>query len=253
MNNIDRPLASLIMSIPVGELYHLFKRREIVTEKVDVPFIVRLDGVRFGKKLKECDRPRDRKVHDALLRAAEEIMSYMGAEVGYVTSDEINIIFLRYAPYNARYFKIISITSGIASAIMSRLLEKDLFFDSRIVKVYDIYEIYKYILYRVRVGFNNCISLIYHSIGDIGRRHTPHIHDMICIANKIKKFENWELFGTLIYREEYVKISRDPVKGSNVAVRRKRLSRKEITVELVQQLRSILMSLSGSKDDDNII
>lgn len=250
MISIDRPLTSLIISIPVGKFHKLFKSREIVEHKVEPPFIVRLDGVKFGKRLKNFTMPRDRRVHEALILATERIIEYMGADLGYVTSDEINILFLKYCPYGSRFFKIISISSGIASSIVTRTLGIELFFDSRIVKIFDIYEAYRYILYRIRVGFNNYVSSIYHIYYKHGNRGlTPHIHDMICILPKIvnRRVENWELFGTLIYRESYVKQCRDTISGREVSVERRRFVTLEVNIDVTMKLIDLLRSLSISQ------
>ncbi|NPA23359.1 MAG: hypothetical protein GXO23_03585 [Crenarchaeota archaeon] len=247
MSITDRALTTLIMSIPIGKLHNMFKNREITSEKVDPPFIVRLDGVKFGKRLQRFQRPRDRTVHEALLMSAERIMRYMGAELGYVTSDEINILFLRYSPYSSRYFKIISISSGIASSATTNMLKTELFYDSRIIKVYNIDEIFKYILYRVRTGFNNFVSSLCHIYGKIPREYTPHIQDMICIAMKIRKdIENWELFGTLLYREKYFKTCEDRISGGRVQVRRSRIVRREVSIDVVHELRNIMETLFKS-------
>ncbi len=243
MINIDRALTSLIISIPVGKFHRLFKSREVTEYKVDTPFIVRLDGVKFGKRLKNFKTPRDRKVHDALVSAAEKIMEYMGADIGYVTSDEINIFFLKYSPYNSRFFKIVSISSGIASSVTTKILGLELFFDSRIVKLLNIYEAYMYILYRIRVGFNNYISSIYHALyKNYDKGYTPHIHDMICLLPKLvdRRIENWELFGTLIYRESYIKECRDAISGREVTVKRRRLVKCEVTIDIVLKFIDLL-------------
>ncbi|NPB01013.1 MAG: hypothetical protein GXO10_06525 [Crenarchaeota archaeon] len=249
MRNIDRALTSLIISIPVGKFHKLFKSREIVQSKVETPFIVRLDGVKFGKRLKNFTMPRDRRVHESLVLAAERIIEYMGADLGYVTSDEINILFLKYSPYSSRFFKIISISSGIASSVVTQALGVELFFDSRIVKILDIHEAYKYILYRIRVGFNNYVSSIYHMYyKNRHKGYTPHIHDMICILPKLvgRRIERWELFGTLIYRESYVKQCRDLISGRQITVERRRFSTYEVDIEIVMRLIELLKTFSTS-------
>ncbi len=114
------------------------KRYEIFASiKVDPPFIVRLDGWNFhalAKKL-ALKVPFDENFARALANTAAYLMKEFNAEVGYVFSDEINLLF-KHAPFG-RVEKIDSIFAGLASSKLTLELgcKHVVSMDCRIVKL----------------------------------------------------------------------------------------------------------------------
>ncbi len=239
---MDRATVSLLIGLEIGKIHNKFKSREVVSDVVRNPVVIRLDGVKFGKKLRDFERPRDRRVHNILIEAGIELMKYMGADIAHVVSDEINIVFLNYVPYGGRYFKLISTSSGIASSITSLRLGRELYFDSRIVEIYNPKEILEYLMYRARVGMNNYLSQLCYMNG-IVREYTPNIEELILHTyGKYRNIENWELFGTLLYKCEIVKRSIDKLTGEIVNVRRKIIKISEFSTDTLVEIRNILLN-----------
>lgn len=155
-----------------------YREREAVCEPASTPFAVRLDGVGFGKRLRDFPAPRSRVVHTALVESARELALQHGAELAYVVSDEVNLIFLETQPYGGRTFKIVSVLSSQASASLTAKLGRPLAFDGRVVKLRDHCDAVDYLFYRARVGFNNYVVQLARRAGLIHDR-TPPIGELL--------------------------------------------------------------------------
>ncbi len=196
---------SKLLELNVCMLYEFFKSREVFSlNRITSPFAIRLDGVRFSRKLSSFGI-RSREVHNALTESAIEICRELNCECAYVVSDEINVICLRNPYYSSRHEKLVSISASIASAITSNRLGIPLYFDSRIVKFRSDKEISMYVLYRARVGFNNYISKLYHTYSS--DRGTPRLRDMI---EKLRSLgvdlgEEWMYLGSSVIKTQIVK------------------------------------------------
>ncbi|MFN3804217.1 MAG: tRNA(His) guanylyltransferase Thg1 family protein [Pyrobaculum sp.] len=169
-----------------------YRQREAICEPSTPPLVVRLDGVGFGKRLRDFPTPRSQLVHRALVETAREAAAVYGAELAYVVSDEINLAFLRNVPYGGRTFKIVSVLAGYLSAGLTARLARPLHFDGRVVKLEDPCDVASYVFYRARVGLNNYLvkkarglNLVY--------SQTPHIEELTALVG----VEDYELaWGT---------------------------------------------------------
>ena len=193
----------MLMKVQVRRLDEVFRSREVFSDKrVDIPFALRLDGVRFSRVLADF-KPRSFEVHKALLTAAMNIMEELGCCCSYVVSDEINVLCLDYVAYGGRIEKLVSISASIASATVSIALGRKLFFDSRIIVLKSDTEVPRYILYRARVGLNNFVSEIFHRV--TGSRYTPPLNSMITTLRNlgidIYREELWKVVGTSIVKK----------------------------------------------------
>jgi len=184
-----------VLRVKVGEAERKFRGSEVGCGRVSVPLAVRLDGVGWGKALLDFSWPRDERVHKALVETALELMRNFGADVAYVISDEINLVFSKYSPYGGRVFKIVSVLAGKASSSITIKLQKPLSFDARIVKLENLCDCYNYVAYRARVGFNNYVSSLYHA--KKGSAPTPNLEEML---NEVPLDAKWAYAGTLLVR-----------------------------------------------------
>ena len=215
----------LLLRTNVSKLNEYFKNTEVMHKDIiKTPFALRLDGVDFGKKLRSYSKPRDWRVHKALVEGAKELLTYFNADLTYVISDEVNVLFLKNIPYGARYEKIISISSGLLSSKVSLALNIPLFFDSRVVTLRNLSDVINYVIYRMRVGFNNYISSLYHSLTQA--EITPPLSEMInVIRSKGVKLELkplWELFGSCVIWEVFKKKGYNPLTNeTTLTLRRK--------------------------------
>lgn len=175
-----------------------FREREAVCEPATPPFAVRLDGVGFGKRLKDFPGPRSTVVHRAIVETARELASTYGARLVHVVSDEINLIFFDSPPYGGRTFKIISVLAAHASALLTTKLARPLYFDGRVIRLRDICEAVAYVLFRARVGLNNYVVQLARGAGLIYST-TPRIEELL---RKVE-IEDFQLaWGTLMLKEE---------------------------------------------------
>lgn len=200
-----------------------FKEREVKLGTVKEPIALRLDGVKFGKSLRDFREPRDEVVHKALIKGAKELLRRFNASMAYVVSDEVNLIIMNCLPYNGRVFKLISIASSILSAHVSLLLKRPLYFDSRIIKLSNIDEIKEYLYFRVRVGINNYISKLYHKIKE--SRATPPTKDMLeyllNTINLVNNAKDWEIVGTCVFWDTISKKGFNPLTKKVVTTERR--------------------------------
>ncbi|MFN7106470.1 MAG: tRNA(His) guanylyltransferase Thg1 family protein [Pyrobaculum sp.] len=180
-----------------------YRQREAICEPSTPPLVVRLDGVGFGKRLKDFPTPRSQPVHRALVETAREVAATYGAELAYVVSDEINLAFLKNVPYGGRTFKIVSVLAGHMSAGVTARLARLLYFDGRVVKLDGPCDVARYVFYRARVGLNNYLVKKARSL-DLVYSQTPHIGELAALVG----IEDYELaWGTAVakgegYREE---------------------------------------------------
>ena len=197
-------LLNLLMSVALPRLERSLRLREVYSSaRSRPPLAIRLDGVRFGKAVSDYGL-RSLDVHHALVEAARSVMEELGCCCGYVVSDEINVLCLDRVAYGGRIEKLVSISSGVASATASQILGRKLFFDSRIVEFRSDSEVVSYVLYRARVGFNNFVSQLYHRV--LGsRRATPKLVEMIealrAVGIDVLSEPLWRSVGSSIVRE----------------------------------------------------
>ncbi len=209
---------SELLNIDVKGLGRYFEER-VLLQRVERPFVIRLDGVRFGRELSGFKWPRDRVVHEALLKASKALMELYSSDYAYVVSDELNIFVTKTNPYGGRVFKIVSEASGLASAIATRELGKVLYFDARVIKLSDdCGDLLNYIKYRVRVGLNNYHVELAQRRGLIPLNNTPHLPEVLRILGINT---TWEALGTMLVKVP-VKLSKE-VGGRVVEYVRRRI------------------------------
>jgi len=215
-----------LFSYDVRKVDKYFKRLEVKSmDIINYPAIIRLDGVNFSKYLSNFNSPRDIRVHKALIYGAEKLIRTFNAICGYITSDEVNILLSRYIPYSSRHEKIISISSGILSSAVSIKLGIPLYFDARIIEITNINDIKAYFLYRMKIGFNNYISKVYHNIFPSSK--TPDLKYMLHkLASKninLSSIPTWEYLGSCLVWEEYIKNGYNPITKRSVKSKRRKL------------------------------
>lgn len=235
--------AEAFASVNPAPLSKLYRQREVAGGTLRPPVVVRADGVGFGKTLKERFAwPRDRRVHDALVNAAEKLMQRYSASAAYVVSDEVSVLF-RTLPYSGRLFKVVSITASILSSHVSLELSKPLYFDAKAIQLTSVEEFTPYVIFRARVGLNNYVSSLYHSMVE-DRRETPPLPQMIeHIKEVVSHHDSWECCGTLLYWGTRLKDGVNRRTGKRVTVVRRVIIKVNVTspkdiVEVCQSIKS---------------
>jgi len=237
-------VAKAFASVNPAPLSKLYKQREVTGGKLRPPAVVRADGVGFGKALKEGFAwPRDRRVHEALINAAEKLMRRYSASAAYVVSDEVSVLF-RTLPYSGRLFKVVSVTASILSSHVSIELNRPLYFDARAIRLTNVEEFVPYVIFRARVGLNNYVSSLYHSIAK-NNHETPPLPRMLKYVEKIiGDRDSWECCGTLLYWGTYLKDGVDRRTGKRVTVVRRSIIKVNVTSpsDIVKACQSIKAS-----------
>jgi len=212
---------SEVVEADVRALANRFRAREAFSRAaVEAPIALRLDGVGFGRALSGYRWPRDIRVHRVLLAGASALMGHLRGDYCYVTSDEVNLVHLGPLPYSGRVEKLVSVASSLVSSAASLALGRPLAFDCRVVVLEGPEEALDYVLYRMRVGFNNYVSSLYHST--LGARETPRLAEMVreVAARGMLDSPSWEWCGSCLYRRARYKLGRDPATDREVVARR---------------------------------
>ncbi len=217
-------------SVDIAKLSAKFKLAEIGMDRVESPIVIRLDGISFSRIAKAFGFPRSSTVHEALVKAGEELARFFNSELTYVVSDEINVFVIsRELPYGGRVSKIVGVSASIASAVATSILGSVSTFDSRIVKLSSLEEAIQYFLYRVRVGSCNYLNTLFTKV--LKLEASKKVEDIVReLSREVERLTpylipKWKVFGTCISFEFVEKEAIDRVKGSRVKVRRRVLRR----------------------------
>ncbi len=191
-------LIEALLSLSPRRLESDYRSRELPRDYVEPPLAVRLDGVNFGKALADLPGPRNAGVHRALFASALELAKSSGASWVYVVSDEVNLIYKSLLPYRGRLLKLISVLPSALSAKVTALLGRPLYFDARIVKIYDERDAARYVAYRARIGLNNYVISLAKAKGLV-ESITPRVNYILNDLGDIDLSLGW---GTLATEED---------------------------------------------------
>ncbi len=218
-------------------LSRIYEEALISGEVVSPPYILRADGVGFGKSLRSISKLiRDWRIHESLLRAAKVLMMRIASPAAYVVSDEVNVLVTNPI-YGGRVFKIVSVSASVISSIVSLFLNKPLGFDCRIIKLRSQAGFIPYTIFRARVGVNNFISKLYHESRP--GPETPGIREMIReVSDELRRWRSWACAGTLLIKSPIIKKGVNPLTGEEVMVSRYVI--KEFHIESPAQVAGLL-------------
>eukprot|EP01132_Coremiostelium_polycephalum_P000770 gene770-955_t len=118
----------------LGDRMKGYESESAFTLKPNQPFIIRLDGHGFSKFTRSFKKPWDIRIHNAMVRAAEELLKTFNAPLAYTFSDEITLCFpsvdvatfevdkegnpvIPVMMYNGKIQKLGSLSAGLASTI----------------------------------------------------------------------------------------------------------------------------------------
>jgi tRNA(His) 5'-end guanylyltransferase len=213
-----------------------FKDYEVYSElRVVPPIIVRVDGVNFKKKLSEYKKPYDERLKNAFVEVAKAIFnSPFTPELIYLFSDELNV-YLENLPFRGRIEKINSVVSGLVSSLFTLQMNKEFFFDSRVIPIKKE-EVFEYLAWRQNECWRNCLNSYafytllkegydpQEAIKTLEGIKSKKLHDILFSKGiNIAKVPAWQRRGILIYREEYQKEGYNPITGERVSTKRKKI------------------------------
>lgn len=152
-----------------------------------MPVILRVDGKAFHTYTKDCERPFDKSLMDAMDNVAIALCkNIQGAQIAYVQSDEISILIHGYKKFSSNPWfdnevqKMVSVSASIAAATMtvesanifSNVMEhgdseldciRPAFFDSRVFVLPET-EVCNYFLWRQQDCSRNSIQMLARSL-----------------------------------------------------------------------------------------
>jgi len=134
----------------------------------EVPTIARLDGRAFHTFLRDADKPFDSRVVRAMQETAKELLDKFNAEVAYVQSDEITLVWKSCPIFDGKVQKVLSTTAALASVVFDREIYEETgmrkgpipTFDCRVWQVPDLETAAENILWREMDATKNSISMM---------------------------------------------------------------------------------------------
>jgi len=247
---MGREWLSLLLSVNPAREGERWRAGELPEERVEGCVAVRLDGVGFGSRLAwlDCGRPRCGWLHFAEVSAAIDVCRLYGCVAAYVVSDEATLFFRPGgAAYAGRVYKLVSVLASEYSARVSLSLGMPLSYDARIVVVDDAAG---YVLWRMRVAFNNYVSQLYHAVHGRRRGTTPRLEEMLeALGGRVLGEEQWRLTGSLAAALPVEVEAVDRRSGRRVVVTRRRWVRVTDPCRVVEVLERLEASgfLCGSQ------
>lgn len=197
---------------------------------IRMPVILRVDGKAFHTYTKNCSRPFDDSLIEAMNNVAIALCSNIqGAQMAYVQSDEISIFIHGYKKFNScAWFdneiqKMVSVSASIAAATMTkespnifgRFLEsgdsdldaiRPAYFDSRVFVLPES-EVCNYFLWRQQDCSRNSIQMLARSLyshKECNNKNSSELQEMC-----FQKDKNWNNIptqhrrGRVIFKETY--------------------------------------------------
>lgn len=171
-----------------------------------MPVIIRVDGRSFHNYTKDCERPFDNKLVNAMNMVAIELCrEIQGAQVAYVQSDEISVLVVNYSSLDSESWfsnnlqKMVSVSAGIASSVMTeesigifgKLKRAE--FDSRAF-VLPKEEVCNYFLFRQQDATRNSVQMqarALYSHKQLDNKNSSQLQEMI-----FQKGINWDTLPT---------------------------------------------------------
>lgn len=202
------------------------------------PVFVRLDGWKFHnlcRRLK-LEKPFDKNFAHALVSTSKAFFDKFNANLAYIFSDEINLLFLNKPGFN-RVEKIDSVFAGLASVTFSKFIGAQAVFDCRCIPMFSNLDILNYLIWRQAECFRNHNNawaqqkLIQSGLSAARAQKiltgmkTAQIDSMLKerFDFNLRSTPQWQRNGILLYKQKYKKKGFDPIKKKTVEVWRKRI------------------------------
>jgi len=152
------------------------------------PVIIRLDGKAFHTLTRDCEKPFDRKLKDAMEKTTCDLCKgIQGAKCAYTQSDEISILLVDYdkltteAWFDYDVQKIVSVSAAIASTSFTKHYSSTGLFDSRAFNI-PREEVCNYFIWRQQDWMRNSIQMLarnHFSDKELHKKNTRDMHEML--------------------------------------------------------------------------
>lgn len=184
-----------------------------------MPVVIRLDGKAFHTFTRDCSRPFDTELREALVRAAQALLTEVPARFAYAQSDEVSLLLVDYNKFESQQWfdgivqKMASVSAAVMTGHFNRLwaeLRPDLavepaFFDARVFPIPER-DVENHFVWRQQDAMRNAVSMAAQaefSHKELQGKHTGEMLEMLA-SHKIKfeSYPEWFQFGSLITREK---------------------------------------------------
>lgn len=144
-----------------------------------IPVYARIDGRGFSKFTRKAEKPFDAHISKAMVDATKALVSQTGANIGYVQSDEISLVWVTRKPGEEMFFKgkVQKMTSVLASLATAAFIQSLLtsesdwvdavsrlpHFDARVLQLPNREEAANMFLWREMDARKNAISMAAHA------------------------------------------------------------------------------------------
>jgi tRNA(His) guanylyltransferase len=130
-----------------------------------VPIIARMDGRAFHTLTRNADKPYDYELIDAMRTTTKALVKEFNADIGFVQSDEITLVWLNLEMFDLKIQKLNSILAATTTALFNKAIVNTKFkdflpvFDSRIWNVPSIDCVVDNLMWRQWDAYKNSVSM----------------------------------------------------------------------------------------------
>lgn len=184
-----------------------------------MPVVIRLDGKAFHTFTRDCDRPFDEGLREALVKATQSMLEEVPARMAYAQSDEVSLLLVDYNKFESQQWfdgiiqKLASVSASVMTAQFNRfwgILRPDLavepaFFDARVFSIPER-DVENHFVWRQQDAMRNAVSMAAQALfphKELQGKHTGQMLEMM--AEKRVKFDDypaWFRFGSMVTREK---------------------------------------------------
>lgn len=200
----------------LGDKHKEYECRTETTLIPGIPIAIRLDGRAFHTFTRGMARPYDERMSSAMIETTKDLVNQTKADIGYVQSDEITLLFKNSDPdakfmFGGRVQKIVSIVASIASVKFNRVIQETIperanqmpIFDARVFQYPTLELAAETMLWRETDATRNSLSMAVQSCYSHKECHGAGFkkkHDML-----YAKGINWNDYPAFFKRGTYVK------------------------------------------------
>lgn len=200
--------------------------------------VLRVDGHGFSRLTQtHYEKPFDAAFHAAMIETARALLEELGGVYAYTQSDEISILLPRdWAGFNRKVEKVVSLSSGLASAVWTQFSGFRAHFDSRVWLGEEKAAVCDYFRWRQSDGARNALNgWCYWTLRNNGAsvqsatqslEGTPPDAKRLLLSQHDIDFDQtpaWQRLGAGLLWEEFEKLGLDPLTGETVSATRRRV------------------------------
>lgn len=176
---------------------------------IRMPAVIRLDGKAFHTLTRDCPRPFDPKLRDAIVQATAAILEEIPARVAYHQSDEVSMLLVDYNRFDTEQWfagavqKMVSVAASMMGVEFSSRWGKPGYFDARVFAVPER-DIKNYFVWRQRDAMRNAVSMAAQAHFSPKQLHGLNSDEMVALLKKkdvvFEEFPAWFRQGSVVLK-----------------------------------------------------